>query len=140
MAEPVGIRWGRHKYRARAVWFNGQFCAGGSLCRRMSYTCMYQSWSHISQPSHSGNTFSGLFWFFLNFFLPQHPSATLPGLLVVAVGLLMNMRSALFISPRTTTIPCHARADSLRSVTPKPGFGVWLRVTVPTSEGSSSER
>jgi phytol kinase len=28
LAEPVGIRFGRHKYRARALWYNGQFCAG----------------------------------------------------------------------------------------------------------------
>ena len=28
LAEPVGIRFGRHKYRARALWYDGKCCAG----------------------------------------------------------------------------------------------------------------
>ena len=28
LAEPVGIAWGRHEYRARALWYRGRFCAG----------------------------------------------------------------------------------------------------------------
>eukprot|EP00756_Hemistasia_phaeocysticola_P027566 Hpha_TRINITY_DN16124_c3_g2::TRINITY_DN16124_c3_g2_i1::g.3263::m.3263 len=39
LAEPVGITWGKHKYTARAIWYNGRCCAGsftrsleGSLC------------------------------------------------------------------------------------------------------------
>ena len=29
LAEPVGIRFGRHKYRARALWYDGKCCARG---------------------------------------------------------------------------------------------------------------
>jgi dolichol kinase len=28
LAEPVGIRFGKHKYSARAIWYNGKFWAG----------------------------------------------------------------------------------------------------------------
>ena len=28
LAEPVGITFGRHKYRARALWYDGKCCAG----------------------------------------------------------------------------------------------------------------
>ena len=28
LAEPVGIRWGKHPYRTRALWFDGKCCAG----------------------------------------------------------------------------------------------------------------
>eukprot|EP01065_Artemidia_motanka_P020946 TRINITY_DN2497_c4_g2_i1.p1 TRINITY_DN2497_c4_g2~~TRINITY_DN2497_c4_g2_i1.p1 ORF type:complete len:588 (+),score=162.54 TRINITY_DN2497_c4_g2_i1:24-1766(+) len=28
LAEPVGIRWGRHKYTSRAIWYHGKCCAG----------------------------------------------------------------------------------------------------------------
>jgi phytol kinase len=28
LAEPVGIRFGKHKYRARAIWYDGKFWAG----------------------------------------------------------------------------------------------------------------
>jgi len=28
LAEPVGITWGKHKYTARAIWYNGKCCAG----------------------------------------------------------------------------------------------------------------
>eukprot|EP01062_Namystynia_karyoxenos_P007829 TRINITY_DN1275_c0_g1_i3.p1 TRINITY_DN1275_c0_g1~~TRINITY_DN1275_c0_g1_i3.p1 ORF type:complete len:580 (+),score=144.27 TRINITY_DN1275_c0_g1_i3:91-1740(+) len=28
LAEPVGIRWGKHKYTARAIWYHGRCCAG----------------------------------------------------------------------------------------------------------------
>eukprot|EP01065_Artemidia_motanka_P052315 TRINITY_DN9419_c0_g1_i1.p1 TRINITY_DN9419_c0_g1~~TRINITY_DN9419_c0_g1_i1.p1 ORF type:complete len:476 (+),score=125.46 TRINITY_DN9419_c0_g1_i1:61-1428(+) len=39
LAEPVGVRWGKHKYRTRAVWYDNKCCAGeftrsleGSAC------------------------------------------------------------------------------------------------------------
>ena len=39
LAEPIGIRFGKHKYRARALWYGGRMCSGnfhrtseGSLC------------------------------------------------------------------------------------------------------------
>eukprot|EP01062_Namystynia_karyoxenos_P059767 TRINITY_DN5117_c2_g1_i1.p1 TRINITY_DN5117_c2_g1~~TRINITY_DN5117_c2_g1_i1.p1 ORF type:complete len:479 (+),score=162.83 TRINITY_DN5117_c2_g1_i1:71-1438(+) len=39
LAEPVGIRWGRHKYKTRAIWYDDKCCAGeftrsleGSAC------------------------------------------------------------------------------------------------------------
>jgi hypothetical protein len=28
LAEPIGIAFGRHKYRARALWYKGRCCAG----------------------------------------------------------------------------------------------------------------
>lgn len=28
LAEPVGITWGRHKYRTRAIWYHGKCCSG----------------------------------------------------------------------------------------------------------------
>jgi dolichol kinase len=28
LAEPVGIRWGKHKYTTKAIWYNGRFCNG----------------------------------------------------------------------------------------------------------------
>lgn len=28
LAEPVGIKFGKHKYKARAIYFNGKFCGG----------------------------------------------------------------------------------------------------------------
>ena len=28
LAEPVGVRWGRHKYTTRALWYQGRCCAG----------------------------------------------------------------------------------------------------------------
>ena len=28
LAEPVGIRYGKHKYQTRALWYNGRFCSG----------------------------------------------------------------------------------------------------------------
>eukprot|EP01062_Namystynia_karyoxenos_P027177 TRINITY_DN2093_c0_g1_i1.p1 TRINITY_DN2093_c0_g1~~TRINITY_DN2093_c0_g1_i1.p1 ORF type:complete len:643 (+),score=121.09 TRINITY_DN2093_c0_g1_i1:190-1929(+) len=39
LAEPVGVTWGKHKYRAHAIWYHGKCCAGhftrsleGSAC------------------------------------------------------------------------------------------------------------
>ena len=28
LAEPIGIRFGKHKYRARALWYGGRMCSG----------------------------------------------------------------------------------------------------------------
>ena len=39
LAEPIGIRFGKHRYKARALWYEGRLCSGtfhrtleGSAC------------------------------------------------------------------------------------------------------------
>ena len=55
LAEPVGIRFGSHKYRSRALWYDGRFCAGnfhrsleGSACvffsALISVLVLYHEW------------------------------------------------------------------------------------------------
>ena len=55
LAEPIGIRFGKHKYRARALWYGGRMCSGnfhrtleGSACvffsGVLSVSVLYNEW------------------------------------------------------------------------------------------------
>ena len=55
LAEPIGIRFGKHKYRARALWYGGRICSGnfhrtleGSACvffsGVLSVSVLYNEW------------------------------------------------------------------------------------------------
>ena len=43
LAEPVGIRFGKHKYQTRALWYNGRFCSGEFVRSLEGSACVFAS-------------------------------------------------------------------------------------------------
>lgn len=41
LAEPVGVTWGKHKYRARAIWYKKQCCAGDFVRSYEGSACVF---------------------------------------------------------------------------------------------------
>jgi hypothetical protein len=53
LAEPVGIAWGRHKYKTRALWYHGRCCAG-SFTRSLEARTRIRARSALAlAPTHS---------------------------------------------------------------------------------------
>ena len=60
LAEPVGIKWGKHKYQTRAIWYHGKVCSGefvrsleGSACvflsAMLSVFAVYSEWGNTTR-------------------------------------------------------------------------------------------
>ncbi len=60
LAEPVGIRFGKHKYQTRALWHNGRVCSGefirsfeGSACvffsSILAVFAVYSEWGNTTR-------------------------------------------------------------------------------------------
>ena len=43
LAEPVGIKWGKHKYQTRAIWYHGKVCSGEFVRSLEGSACVFMS-------------------------------------------------------------------------------------------------